>query len=383
MKVIHTVNSLHADHGGPSRSVTALCSHQAEQDADVSLVSYDNGERLSIIRPDNAEVTLRFAPAEPSWRPLLRGGSNHFADALASEAGRTDAVVHDHGVWMPSNHAAAATAQRLGLPLVVTTRGMLTTWALGQSRVKKRAAWLLYQGRDLRSAKLLHATAESEVEDIRRIGLRQPVVVLPNGVEIPEQARGVPEKSMRRALFLSRVHPKKGLLNLVEAWAEVRPENWELVIAGPDEDGHRAEVEAYARVHNVDIVWTGPVNDHAKWDLYRSADLFVLPTFSENFGIVVAEALAAGVPALTTTGAPWEVLNRERCGWWIGIGVAPLMAALRDATELDDEARHAMGRRGRAYVREHLSWDHVAEGMLAAYRWVLGQGERPSSVVVA
>jgi glycosyltransferase involved in cell wall biosynthesis len=249
--------------------------------------------------------------------------------------------------------------------------------------VKKRAAWLLYQGRDLRSAKLLHATAESEVEDIRRIGLRQPVVVLPNGVEIPEQARGVPEKSMRRALFLSRVHPKKGLLNLVEAWAEVRPENWELVIAGPDEDGHRAEVEAYARVHNVDIVWTGPVNDHAKWDLYRSADLFVLPTFSENFGIVVAEALAAGVPALTTTGAPWEVLNRERCGWWIGIGVAPLMAALRDATELDDEARHAMGRRGRAYVREHLSWDHVAEGMLAAYRWVLGQGERPSSVVVA
>jgi glycosyltransferase involved in cell wall biosynthesis len=333
------------------------------------------------VRPDHADVGLRFAPAEPAWHPLLRR-DNHFADALEAEASSSDTVVHDHGVWMPSNHAAATAARRLGAPLVVTTRGMLTMWALGQSRVKKRAAWLLYQGRDLRSAKLLHATAESEVEDIRRIGLRQPVIVLPNGVEVPELARGMPSGPRRRALFLSRVHPKKGLLNLVEAWAEVRPENWELVIAGPDEDGHRAEVEAHARIHSVDIVWTGPVADDAKWDLYRSADLFVLPTFSENFGIVVAEALAVGVPALTTTGAPWELLNRERCGWWIDIGVEPLVAALREATELDDEARHAMGRRGRTYVREHLSWDHVANGMLAAYRWLVGRRERPTSVVV-
>jgi len=381
MKVIHTVNSLHTDHGGPSRSVTALCSHQAEQGADVSLVSYDSGVPSSIVRPDHADVGLRFAPAEPAWRPLLRR-DNHFADTLEAEASGSDTIVHDHGVWMPSNHAAATAARRLGAPLVVTTRGMLTTWALGQSRLKKRAAWLLYQGRDLRSAKLLHATADSEVEDIRRIGLRQPVIVLPNGVEVPELARGMPSGPRRRALFLSRVHPKKGLLNLVEAWAEVRPENWELVIAGPDEGGHRAEVEAHARIHSVDIVWTGPVADDAKWDLYRSADLFVLPTFSENFGIVVAEALAVGVPALTTKGAPWELLNRERCGWWIDIGVEPLIAALRNATELDDDARHAMGRRGRTYVREHLSWDHVANGMLAAYRWLVGRRERPASVVV-
>ena len=382
MKVVHAINSLHTDHGGPSRSVTALCSHQAEQDADVSLVSYDTGEPTSIIEPDRAEVTLRFAPAEPVWRPLLRGASNHFAEALAAEARGADTILHDHGVWMPSNHATVATARRLGVPLVVSTRGMLTRWALGQSRMKKRVAWLLYQGRDLRSARLLHATAESEVEDIRRVGLRQPVVVLPNGVELPRDARGMPEASTRRALFLSRVHPKKGLLNLVEAWAQVRPMGWELVLAGPDEGGHRAEVEAHARIHNVDVVWAGSVDDSAKWDLYRSADLFVLPTFSENFGIVVAEALAAGTPAITTTGAPWELLNREQCGWWIDIGVEPLVAALRDAANLGDEARHAMGQRGRAYVREHLSWEHVAEGMLAAYRWLLGQGDRPEAVVL-
>ena len=308
------------------------------------------------------------------------GGSGSFAEALATEARGSDTIFHDHGVWMPSNHAAAATARRLGVPLVVSTRGMLTAWALGQSRIKKRAAWLLYQGRDLRSAQLLHATAEAEVEDIRRVGLRQPAVVLPNGVELPEDARGMPEASVRRALFLSRVHPKKGLLNLIEAWAHVRPRGWELVIAGPDEGGHRAEVEVRARTHEVDVVWAGPVDDRAKWDLYRSADLFVLPTFSENFGIVVAEALAAGVPAITTTGAPWGVLNERRCGWWIDVGVEPLAAALHEATALSDEARHAMGQQGRAYVREALSWEHVAQEMAAAYRWVLGRGGKPPAV---
>lgn len=163
----------------------------------------------------------------------------------------------------------------------------------------------------------------------------------------------------------------------------MRPERWEIVIAGPDEDGHRAEVEAHARRHGVDTIrWVGEVDDDAKWDLYRSADLFVLPTFSENFGIVVAEALAVGVPALTTTGAPWSVLNERSCGWWIDIGVEPLVAALREATTLGDDERAAMGARGRDYVAADLSWEHVATEMLAAYRWLLGKGERPNAVVV-
>ena len=145
----------------------------------------------------------------------------------------------------------------------------------------------------------------------------------------------------------------KGLVNLVRAWAEVRPEGWEIVIVGPDEGGHRAEVTAVARELDVqEITWTGEVRDEAKWGLYFDADLFVLPTFSENFGIVVAEALAAGVPAITTTGAPWGVLNERRCGWWIDVGVEPLAAALREATGLSDERRAEMGRRGRSYVEE-------------------------------
>lgn len=382
MRVVHTVNSLRADHGGPSRSVTALCTHLARQGAAVELAAYraDPAAPPPVLPADD-RVGVHFAPPEPGWRPFVGSGTS--LGAVIASAAQRGAVVHDHGLWLPSNHASVQTAQRLGLPYVVSTRGMLTQWALDQGRLKKKLAWALYQHRDLAAARMLHATADEEVEDIRRAGLRNPVVVLPNGVEVPDEARTAPSDGLRRALFVSRVHPKKGLLNLVEAWAEVRPEGWEMVIAGPDEDGHRAEVEAHARQHGVEALrWVGEVDDDAKWDLYRSADLFVLPTFSENFGIVVAEALAVGVPAITTTGAPWSVLNERGCGWWIDIGVEPLAAALREAVALGDEDRLAMGVRGRTYVEADLSWERVATEMLAAYRWLRGEGERPAAVVI-
>lgn len=380
MSVVHTVNSLRADHGGPSRSVTALCSHLARAGTSVELVAYRGreGEPAPVL-PGEPNVRVRLAEPEPAWRPLLTRRSA-FARSITDSLEPLE-LVHDHGLWLPSNRAAAGTARRLGVPLVVSTRGMLTRWALSQSPLKKRLAWDLYQERALRSAALLHATSEAEVEDIRHAELWQPVAVLPNGVEIPEHTRGPASGSVRRALFLSRIHPGKGLLNLVEAWAQVRPEGWELVLAGPDEGGHRAEVEAKARALHVDVQWAGAVADADKWDLYRSADLFVLPTFSENFGIVVAEALAAGVPVITTTGAPWGMLNERRCGWWIEVGVEPLVAALREGTALDAEARHAMGGRGRALIEQRFSWTHVAEQMRAAYAWLLGREDRPDCIV--
>lgn len=383
VRVVHTVDTLRADHGGPSRSVTALCSHLAREVRAVELVAYRRreGEPAPIL-PSNPSVTVRFAAPESAWRPLLSSNSE-FSETVMASLGNPS-LVHNHGLWMPSHHAAAQTARRFGVPLVISIRGMLTVWALDQKRFKKRLAWNLYQEQDLRSARLLHATSEEEVEDIRRAGLRQPVVVLPNGVDIPEREREVSAGAVRRALFLSRLHPKKGLLNLVQAWAQVRPEGWELVLAGPDADSHRAEVERAVRELGVESTtrFLGPVEDEDKWVLYRQSDLFVLPTFSENFGIVVAEALAAGLPAVTTTGAPWSVLSERQCGWWIDVGVEPLTAALREATALTDETRHAMGCRGRSYVEEALSWKRIAEEMAAAYRWVLGNGECPPNVAL-
>jgi glycosyltransferase involved in cell wall biosynthesis len=295
--------------------------------------------------------------------------------------------VHSHGLWHPVNHWAARAARAWGVPLVVHPRGMLEPWALEQKRMKKRIALALFQQRDLDRAQALVATSEMEFENLRAFGLRQPIAVIPNGVELPEpgagdapRGRGSEERT-RNALFLSRVHPKKGVLELVRAWAEVQPEGWRLRIAGPDEDGHWSEVaRLIAELGLGDVVdYLGPVDGAAKAAAYREADLFVLPSFSENFGVVIAEALAYGVPVITTRATPWAELETHHCGWWIDTGVEALAGALRQATSLSVDPRRAMGERGRAYV-ERYDWEHIATQTVTLYRWLLGQGERPVCV---
>ncbi len=263
---------------------------------------------------------------------------------------------------------------------------MLEPWALQHKGGKKRLALALYQRRDLATARVLVATAEQEYVNLRALGLRQPIAIIPNGVPLPDGDAVLarpprPAGAPRTVLFLGRVYPVKGLLNLIDAWARVRPTGWRLQIAGPDEAGHLVEVLARARQAGASeaVDYVGAVDGAAKSALYRSADLFVLPSFTENFGVVVAEALAHGLPVITTHGAPWADLPAFGCGWWIPIGVEPLAEALREAIALSDAERAAMGARGLAYVRRY-DWADIAAQMAAVYRWVLGQGPKPDCV---
>jgi glycosyltransferase involved in cell wall biosynthesis len=294
-----------------------------------------------------------------------------FYRALREEAAsKPPTLLHDHGVWLPSNIAAAVAARRWGVPLVVSTRGMLTPWALRHHRWKKRLAWWTYQKWVLRQAALFHVTSREEVDALRNLGLDQPAAVIPNGVPLPEYpAPEAPEETPRRALFLSRLHPKKGLPMLLEAWAAVGPEGWCLELVGPSEDGHRAELEAQARWLGLEdqVHFAGSVSDDEKWDVYRRADLFVLPTHSENFGIVVAEALAAGVPALTTTGAPWSDLESHDCGWWVEPNVEAIANALAEAMAQNSDVLTAMGMRGRQLVEDEYTWEAISRRMRKEY----------------
>jgi glycosyltransferase involved in cell wall biosynthesis len=356
--------------------VTALASALAARGVSTRIVSTRTPSEGPPVLPAEG-VSVAFAP-RPKLPNLLGTLPTGFVRALREP--EDPAVLHDHGIWLVTNHLAARYARQQRIPRVVSIRGMLSAWALAQGGARKRAAWSLYQRRDLATAALLHATAEAEAEDIRALGLTNPVVVIPNGVTVPPSTPAVPpHKKERQVLFLARLHPKKGLPELVQAWAEVRPEGWELVVAGPDDGGHRAEVEALARalgVHDA-LRFTGEVGDDAKWTLYREADLFVLPTHSENFGITIAEALAAGTPVITTKGAPWQDLETHRCGWWTDIGVAALARALAEAVAVSDEERRAKGARGRALVEARYSWSSVAAQMAEAYAWVLNRGPRP------
>ena len=387
MKILHTIASLVPETGGPARSVTGLCNALANKDVQVQLVSLDLGAKFAPpMRPASPWVTTTLVPRQVA-KGLRQIWVPKFQQTLQTLAGSGEIhLIHDHGLWEPSNRAAAQTAVKHNLPLVISPRGTLEPWARRQKFLKKQVAWHLYQQRNLASAAVLHATAEAEAEHLRQLNLWQPIALIPNGLELPiltTTKHNKPASDRKTILFLSRIHPVKGLLNLVEAMRLVQPQGWRVVIAGPDSNGHQAEVQA--AIHAADLgeafIFVGAVDDHAKWSLYQQADLFVQPSFSENFGISIADALASGVPTIATQATPWAEIEQRHCGWWVEVGAAPLAQALREATHLDDSCRWEMGQNGRLLIEQKYTWPAIAEQMTAVYDWILHGGTTPTCIV--
>ncbi len=369
MRVLHAIASLDPVSGGPARSVPQLLIALKEEGLDVALW-----------------VASRVLP---EWSRILtdKGISVFFTESPDLKG---VSLIHDHGVWLPSNHRIAKWARDAGIPRIVSPRGMLEPWAMAHRKWKKRLAWWLYQRRDLLDAAALHATAESEANQFRKLGLKMRVIIAPNGVEIPwdestvegrkskerkETGFGIQDEgrrgeSLKTALFLGRIHPKKGLPMLVEAWGRVRPEGWRMRVVGPDEAGHRSEIASMVQAAGLEDVWSleDAVSDIRKWELYRESDLFILPTHSENFGISVAEALASGLPVITTTGAPWRGLVEHQSGWWVDPSVDDLARALQEATSNQSHSLKLMGERGREWVARDFSWKGIAQSMLKGYK---------------
>jgi glycosyltransferase involved in cell wall biosynthesis len=378
LRVIHTIASTEQEASGPSYSVPRLATEQARFGHHVELITTGAGgvERIDGYRHSRFPQDLARVPVVRSM--VLSSATQ----AALREAARRADIIHNHGLWLMPNVYCAQAAKAAGLPLVMAPRGMLGPGALQFSRWKKRLFWLLLQRRAAESVACWHATSEKEYEDIRGFGLRQPVAIVENGIDLPPPPEHA-ESPEKRVLYLGRVHPKKGIENLVAAWSKLEPQfpEWSLDIAGPDEGGHGATLRAQARKFQCRrIGFLGPVLGEEKFALYRRAGLFVLPTRDENFGMTVAEALSVGTPVICTKGAPWSGLGENGCGWWIDHGVEPLAEALRIAMSLPPERRQEMGAGGREWMGRDFSWSSIARRMAELYGWLAGAGDRPTFV---
>lgn len=384
MIVTHIVPGLNIHYGGTSESVVQLTDSLAKQ----------SGIRVRLVtqkctNDDRALSENKLADcyvATSDFPVSVKLGYPIFKSLKSMDMNNKPDIIHIHGLWTAASHWASAYSRKADIKLAIHPRGMLEPWALKHRPLKKRIAMLLYQKRNLASAKVLFATAEPEAESIRQLGFKQPVAIIPNGVIIPELRQDefgfTKNDEKKKVLFLSRIHPKKGLLMLLEVWARVRPENCLLQIAGIDEDGHLEEVMQYAMQLNLDktIDFTGPVTGESKSALYKQADLFVLPSFSENFGNVVTEALAHCLPVLTTHGTPWSELETVKCGWWVPATVDGIADALTEATKKDKNELKQMGIRGREFAKK-FEWEFIAEQTTQTYRWILGHSEQPGFVI--
>jgi glycosyltransferase involved in cell wall biosynthesis len=358
VKVFLVGTSLLPSYGGPAYSVARLASALAAA-----------GARVGLWAADQSVSSTPFLSARGKVR-LMNG---KITEAFA-EFGAAD-VLHDNGIWLPHNHRLAVLAAQRHIPRVISTRGMLEPWAFRHKHLKKWLAWQLYQRRDLQRAQLLHTTAAQEARNLEGFGLGVPVHIIPNGVDLPDieprkaAVRKARDAGQRTALFLGRIYPVKGLPMLVEAWARIRPQGWRLQIVGPDEAGHRAEIARAISIAalNGAVSILGPVEGEAKSRAYQNADLFVLPSYSESFGMAVGEALAHGLPVLTTKGAPWPGLAARGCGWSVDPTVDGITLGLWQATSQDPAALRAMGARGRAWIAADFGWDDVANRFLATY----------------
>jgi len=373
VRIAQIVPSLEERHGGPSKSVRRLAAALARLGHEVDLLTSVPGEESA----SPPEAGLRVHQFGRAWPDAICR-----APALREHLRRHDyECLHHHALWLRTLHYANEARARTGAAFIISPRGMASDWAWAHRRWKKRLAGRLIHPGALASADGWHATSGAEADDLRRRGFTQPVCVAPNGVEVPSgeemnRAREAwaglcPEARARPvALFYSRFHPKKRVRELLELWANLAPKDWLLLVAGIPQAYTVAELQALARQRGAaDRIAVVDSQNHPP--PYGLAALFLLPSHSENFGLVVAEAMAWGVPVLVTDTTPWAEAAARNAGWcvpWASYGQSLREALGESAERLEQRGAHA-----RDWMTRAFSWDQAAKTLADFYGRISGR----------
>jgi glycosyltransferase involved in cell wall biosynthesis len=336
-------------------------------------------------QPLTLHTFRRYGPKSFGWSPAL---SRAFAAAEAD-------VAHLHALWMHTSLIMKDWSGRHHRPYVTTLHGMLEPWALGNSRWKKRLCGLVYERSCLAKAACIQISTEGELASARKFGLKNPICIIPNGIDAPQETKVQPPwaaaapNGKKILLYLGRLHPKKGLVNMLGAWKQLLNQShpslneWRLVIGGWSQSGHEAELKSLAAAYGIerDVIFVGPLYNDAKAAAYQHADAVVLPSYSEGLPMAVLEAWSYGKPVLMT---PQCNLSE---GFAAGAAIQSqpeinsLAKGLAQLVEASDEERACMGQRGRELVNRKFTWTSVATEMHSVYRWLAGGGPAPACVV--
>lgn len=363
MKILHYIPSIDLSSGGVGAYMQLLTKDLGNL-CELHVVTHHSENELRL-----EGCTLHYIPYK--WLPW-NNCKKKFLDLLNDI--HPD-VFHTNCCWIPISALTAMWAKKAGYKVVYTPHGMLEPWIIKRNYwTKKLPAICIFQKRGIQCADLIHATADSEKTHLLQLGWNKNISIIGNCVDVHNIQIKQSWKRTHKILFLSRVHVKKGIHFLIEAVAKLNKElyEYEILIAGSGEKEYIDDLKSLANKLGIfeKIHFIGSIYGNEKFNYYRDADLFILPTYSENFGIVVPEALACGTPVITTHGAPWEDLENHHCGWWTEIGTEPLVNALKEFLQLPKEELEIMGKNGRKLVEKKYSCQMIAKQFIEMYEKV-------------
>ena len=384
---MHVVSHTDPSYGGLSSAVPSLAASLSSVAClDVSLAAFcAPGEEH---RPaEMGADDIHFWPTSRSrW---IRDGrlQTVFAEAVREADG-----LHVHGIWEQSTAMSCKLARRLKKPYVLSAHGMLEPWALATKKLKKRVYAALIERANVANASCLHALTSAEAEQYRDFGASCPIAVIPNAVTLPDGVdrdlfftRFPVLRGKRILLFLSRLHPKKGLDLLVEAWARSGRQHADahLVIAGPDGNGIQAKLAAQAAAAGMAdrVTFTGMLTGSMKWSALEAAEGYVLPSYSEGLSMALLEAMGMGLPVIATRACNMPEITSADAGWEVGADVEALASAVSDFLNRSIEENEIKGRNGSTLIAARYAPPQVARQMAEVYEFVLG-GRRPENVTL-
>lgn len=388
MKTVYLTFSVSRRGGGLFESVRRLTqSLQLDQDIDAEVIGLSDDFT-------QADIPL-WDPVRVRTYPVLGPHKFGYSPQLLSHLFEAEAdLVHVHGLWTYISIAALKWSICTGKPLIISTHGMLNPWALRISAWKKKIAAWLYEDKHLRRAACIRALCKAEANVIRMYGLRNPIAVIPNGINIPEVSRpNAPPWAGRIGdqdkviLYLGWLHPKKGLENLLHAWKEVwrsgdsPTRKWQLAIAGWDQNGYEQMMKKMVDEFGLkNIHFLGPKFGEEKAAMFSHADAFILPSFSEGMPMTILEAWAYGLPVVMTEECNLSEGFSTGSAIKIKLASSDIYRGLMELFSKSDDQRRQMGERGRKLVEQRFEWKKISTEIRLVYEWMLGLGERPASI---
>ncbi len=288
-------------------------------------------------------------------------------------------IIHTNGLWMFPNVIPIRLAYKQGKKSVLSPRGTMSKESLKYSKIKKFIFYFLFQRNILKNVDLIHVTSSEELKDVRDFGLTQPVTIIPNGIDIPKIQYKKHSKRFK-LIFLGRIHPKKGIENTIKAWSSVAGNfpDWVFEIAGQGEVKYEKKIKKIISTSkSTKIKYIGPVYGKEKIKFIQTADILIMPSYNENFGMVAAEALSNNTPVICGADTPWSQVVKMDCGWHIPNNSKSIESTLLEVFSMSKTDLFNKGKNGRFWMKRNYSWDQVAKKMIFSYEWLLSKKNKP------